>query len=80
MDTALWQQIREMFHAVLELPAGQRERYLDEACSDAAMRQEVESLLKSHQDAGDLLEVPAFKLTELPKVDDNEHSQAKNYR
>ena len=67
MDTALWQQIREVFHTAVELPAGERERYLDQACSDAAMRREVESLLKSHQDAGDLLEVPALKLSEMPK-------------
>lgn len=62
MDTVLWQRIRKLFHGAVELPAGERERYLDEACSDPTMRQEVESLLKSHQDAGDLLEVPALKL------------------
>jgi hypothetical protein len=32
------------------------------------MRQEVESLLKSHQDAGDLLEIPALELTERSKT------------
>ena len=60
MDTALWQQIREVFHAVLDLPVEQRERYLNEACSDAAIRQEVKSLLQSHRDAGDLLEIPVL--------------------
>jgi hypothetical protein len=60
MDTALWQQIREVFHVAVELPAGARERYLDVSCTDAAMRREIESLLKSHEDAGDLLEVSAL--------------------
>src|ERR1044071_8880858 len=72
MDTALWQQIREVFHAAVELPAAERERYLDNACTDAAMRREVESLLKSHQDAGDLLEVPAMKLSDIPKSDSDD--------
>ena len=70
MDTALWQQIREAFHAAIELPVEQREEYLNRACRDAAMRREVESLLKSHQDAGDLLEVPALKLSSsVPNAD-----------
>jgi serine/threonine protein kinase/tetratricopeptide (TPR) repeat protein len=73
MDTALWQQIREIFHAALELRDEQRERYLNEACPDAAMRREVESLLKSHQDAGDLLEMPALKLaSDAPKAEDED--------
>src|SRR5690349_110646 len=73
MDTALWQQIREVFHAAVDLPAGERERYLNTACTDAAMRREVESLLKSHEDAGDLLEVPALKLdTENSKSDQDD--------
>jgi hypothetical protein len=62
MDTALWQKIREVFHAAVELPCGERERYLNTACADAVMRREVESLLKSHEAAGDLLEVSALEL------------------
>jgi serine/threonine protein kinase len=72
MDPALWQQIREVFHAAVELPAGQRERYLNGACTDAAMRREVESLLKSHEDAGDLLEVPALKFDPENSKSDND--------
>ena len=72
MDTALWQQIREIFHAAVELAAGERELHLNTACTDAAMRREVESLLKSHEDAGDLLEVPTLKLDpENSKSDDD---------
>jgi len=62
MDTALWQQIREIFHAAVQLAPGKRELYLNTACRDPAMRWEIESLLKSHEDAGDLLEIPGLKL------------------
>ena len=41
-----WQQIQEMFHAAVDLPAAEQERYLDRACGgDAALRVEVASLL-----------------------------------
>ncbi|HSS99521.1 MAG TPA: hypothetical protein VLK33_20945 [Terriglobales bacterium] len=60
MDTALWQQIREIFHAAVELAPGERELYLNTACTDAGMRREIESLLKSHDDAGNLLEITVW--------------------
>lgn len=55
-----WQQIREVFDAALELPAGERAAYLDQACAgDGEFRREVESLLDSYQD--EFLETPAYK-------------------
>ena len=70
MNTELWAQIREVFHAVVELPPAERASFLERSCPDPAMRREVESLLKSHEDAGDLLEVPALKLCpDTPKND-----------
>jgi serine/threonine protein kinase len=51
---------REIFLAAVERdePA-ERAAYLDEACgADAALRQRVEGLLRSHQRAADFLEVP----------------------
>ncbi len=70
MNTELWQQIREVFHAAVELPLAERAGFLERNCPDPAMRREVESLLKSHEDAGDLLEIPAVRLSpDNPKSD-----------
>jgi hypothetical protein len=33
MDTQLWQQVRNVFHATLELPLDQRAAYLDKSCA-----------------------------------------------
>ena len=52
-----WQQIRKIFDAALALPIEERPRFLDSACqADAALRQEVESLLESDGAAGDFLQ------------------------
>jgi serine/threonine protein kinase len=46
-----------VFAAALELPADQRGAYLDQACAgDAALRRQVEALLRVHDDAGDFFE------------------------
>jgi len=62
MDTQLWQQVRNVFHATLELPLDQRAAYLDKSCSDPAIRREVESLLRFHDQENDLMESSAFDL------------------
>src|SRR4051794_29033341 len=49
-----------IFSAALELPAGQRDAYLNNACAeDPALRQHVESLLRVHQKAITFLENPS---------------------
>jgi|HubBroStandDraft_6_1064221.scaffolds.fasta_scaffold00896_9 serine/threonine protein kinase/tetratricopeptide (TPR) repeat protein len=40
-----WQQVKDVLLAALDLPALRREAYLDNACGDQTLRQEVESLL-----------------------------------
>jgi serine/threonine protein kinase len=46
-----------VFAAALELPAEKRPAYLDQACAgDAALRRQVEALLRVHDDAGDFFE------------------------
>lgn len=59
---------REIFFAAIEIADPiERVRYLDQACGeDSALRQAVEGLLSSHQQAGDFLERPAVK---RPDVD-----------
>ena len=48
----------------------ERSGYLDQACTDSDVRREVESLLRSHDDASNLLENPPVNLTAtLPEAD-----------
>ncbi len=48
-----------ILNAVLELPAGHRAAYLDQACAgDSALRQQVEALLQAHDQAEGFLEAP----------------------
>jgi len=52
---------RTIFMAALEMDAGQRSAYLDQACAgDAALRRQVESLLAAHQREGEFLASPAL--------------------
>jgi hypothetical protein len=45
-----WENLKELFHAALALSAHERAAYLDRASGgDAALRQAVVSLLKSHE-------------------------------
>jgi eukaryotic-like serine/threonine-protein kinase len=60
MTTTPWEEVRDVVEAVLELSAGQRERYLDEKCLHPAARQHVESLIASFEQAGGFLEEPAM--------------------
>jgi formylglycine-generating enzyme required for sulfatase activity/serine/threonine protein kinase len=51
---------REIFLAVLDLPATARTEYLDKACgADASLRNRVDALLNSHEAAGSFLGTPA---------------------
>jgi non-specific serine/threonine protein kinase/serine/threonine-protein kinase len=62
MKAENWEQIRQAFHAAVDLPPEKRGAYLDQACPDAALRKEVESLLTAHANAGDRLEQASVKL------------------
>src|SRR5262245_46739338 len=49
----------EVFHAALERAPAERWTYLDSACgSDVGLREQVEGLLASHDQAGQFLEEP----------------------
>lgn len=55
-----WQKAKEVFEGALTRPDAERAAYLDRACSgNPALRQEVDSLLQSYQEAGSFLEIPA---------------------
>jgi len=54
-----WQRVRTVFQGAIELSPSERERHLHAACGDdTAVRAEVESLLLSHEEAGDFIERP----------------------
>ena len=59
MTPERWQQVKHLFDEVLERQPSSRTAFLRERCrDDEDLRQEVESLLSNHVDAGDLLETP----------------------
>ena len=57
MTSDRWQRVETLFEQVLEASAGDRPQLL-EAIGDAELRQEVESLLHAHGQAGAFLEEP----------------------
>src|SRR2546429_1743816 len=60
MNPERWQQIDRLFHSALERDGGERAAFLAQAClGDERLRQEVESLLASHDQATSFIESPA---------------------
>ena len=51
MTPERWQGVNKLFHSALALEPSQRATFLDQACADDhELRQEVESLMRSHED------------------------------
>lgn len=56
-----WPQVKELFHSALMCPPDHRAGFLREACGeDVALRDEVNSLLAAHADAGSFAEGAAI--------------------
>jgi serine/threonine protein kinase len=52
MSTERWQQLEDVFHAALDRAPADREAFVAAACGgDAGLRQEVEGLLRAHEQA-----------------------------
>src|SRR5712692_6719494 len=61
MEPERWRQIEDAFQAALDCEPERRSAFLDAACGgDQSLREEVESLLASHEKAG-FTEAPAFQ-------------------
>lgn len=61
MTPERYEQIAQLYHAVLDLPPEGRASFLDEACAaDESLRLEVESLLTANDAAGDFILAPAM--------------------
>ena len=59
MNSATWQKIEELFAEAIELPADRRGAFCDKACGvDAALRDELRTLLRSHATDETLLDTP----------------------
>lgn len=66
MDEKNWQNVKEIFLAVLEKDAESRPQFLAEICADnAVLREEIESLLASHEEVKEFIETPAFQVGEV---------------
>jgi serine/threonine-protein kinase len=61
MTPERWKQVNELFESALAREPGERAAFLAEACRDeAALRDEVDSLLAAHHQAGSFMEEPAL--------------------
>src|SRR5438552_1824309 len=57
-----WQQLQELFHEAIALRPNERTPYLERASrGDVSLRQSVESLIHSHEEAGHFIDSPAFE-------------------
>src|SRR5437773_8541578 len=59
-----WQQAKALFDAVLQRPRSERESFLASVCAEGDLREQVEQLLRNHEQAGSFLSKPVI---ELPK-------------
>src|SRR5947207_4369478 len=63
MKDERWEKVIDLFQSAPERAPEERAAFLDEAChDDEGMRREVESLLTSHEQAENFIEVPAFEV------------------
>jgi eukaryotic-like serine/threonine-protein kinase len=62
MNSGREQRITSIFHLAIEREGTERRAFLDGACAnDAELRREVESLIRSHEQAGSLMNAPAYE-------------------
>src|SRR5215204_5686390 len=60
MTPERWLQLKQIFQSALERNPAERPAFLSRACADdPALRGEVESLIASHEQAGDSIEAMA---------------------
>lgn len=80
MTPQRWEQIRQVFDGALERPAKDRAAYLRVLCArDDELRREVETLLRSSEQAGEFLETPAAHLSQFVSRDFARDDDAAEY-
>ena len=71
MTPERWQQLKQLFQSALERSPAERSAFLAQACAgDEALRREVESLISSHDQAGDSIEAMAAEAATEMLADD----------
>lgn len=64
---ARWVQVKQIFSSALDYHGHERELFVASECgADVELRLEVESLLASHEDAGDFIEGPPPQVKPFP--------------
>ena len=75
MKSERWRKIDELYHVALEHDADERAGFLDQMCAgDAELRQEVLSLIASHEQAGTFIAEPAFEVAARALAQDRAES------
>ena len=63
MTPERWQQVKAIFNSAINYRPEERAQFISDACSgDDVLRSEVESLIASHEQSGNFIDEPAFKL------------------
>src|SRR5437762_10797129 len=57
-----WQQAKALFDAVLQRPRSERESFLASVCAEGDLREQVEQLLRNHEQAGSFLSKPVIEV------------------
>ena len=62
MTPERWQQVKEIFNSAINYRPEERSSFISNACSgDEELRNEVESLIASHEKSGSFIDEPAFE-------------------
>ncbi len=70
MNPENWETLKEIFYGAVALAPNERAVYLERLCrDDLALRTAVESLLKSHEETGNFVDMPAFQAAAAMLVD-----------
>jgi feruloyl esterase len=77
MDPEKWERAKELFQAALELDSSKRASFLAKNCPDDDLRQQVEKLLVSCQEAGSFLDDPVLEPGISQGLDSAPKSQTK---
>ena len=71
MTPERWHRVKDVFQSALQLAPDERSVYLAGACGDdKELRQEVESLIASHEKSGEFIDSPAYSVAAEMIVDD----------
>ena len=70
MTPELWQRLKPLYEAALEMPALERAGFVEEVCgSDVQLKKELENLLKAADDDRSYMDPPLFRLKDLVHMD-----------